>query len=100
MSYARQAYFAVTAFKFAVQTAVSRFGRFRLVPDAGTAFLTPEQAAAQDERLPGRRTVGTAGEGAGRVPGPVQLAEPGDAVADATAVWPDTREGPSSARSP
>jgi catalase len=35
-SYARQAYFAVTAFKFTGAAGVSRFGRFRLLPEAGT----------------------------------------------------------------
>ena len=43
-SFARQAYFAVTAFKFTNADGQSRFGRFRLVPEAGTEFLTPEQA--------------------------------------------------------
>ena len=44
-SYARQAYFAVTAFKFTNAAGESRFGRFRLRPEAGTEFLTSEQAA-------------------------------------------------------
>ena len=43
-SFARQAYFAVTAFKFTNADGQSRFGRFRLCPEAGTEFLTPEQA--------------------------------------------------------
>ena len=44
-SYARQAYFAITAFKFTNSAGQSRFGRFRLRPDAGIEFLTSEQAA-------------------------------------------------------
>ena len=44
-SFARQAYFAITAFKFTNSAGQSRFGRFRLRPEAGTEFLTPEQAA-------------------------------------------------------
>jgi catalase len=43
-SYARQAYFAITAFKFINLAGESRFGRFRIRPEAGTEFLTPEQA--------------------------------------------------------
>ena len=90
-SFARQAFFAVTAFKFTGADGTSRFGRFRLAPDAGTEFLTPEQAATKtsdflavefSQRL-------AAGPVTFRVR--VQLAEPGDDVTDSTAVWPDTR---------
>src|SRR5215471_2752617 len=43
-SYARQAYFAITAFQFTSADGQSRFGRFRIRPEAGTEFLTDEQA--------------------------------------------------------
>ena len=43
-SYARQAYFAITAFKFTNSAGQSRFGRFRLRPEAGIEWLTPEEA--------------------------------------------------------
>src|SRR5262245_40485502 len=46
-SYARQAYFAVTAFKFTNAEGQSRFGRFRLRPEAGTEFLTPDEATTK-----------------------------------------------------
>jgi catalase len=90
-SYARQAYFAITAFKFTNADGQSRFGRFRIRPDAGTEFLTPEQtahktvdflAAEMSERL-------ARGPEGFRVL--VQLAEPGDNIADATSEWPETR---------
>ena len=89
-SYARQNYFAITAFKFIDAQGVGRFGRYRIVPAAGTMFLTPEQAAAKtadflsadlSERL-------SAGPVALHVR--VQLAQDGDDVSDSTAVWPDT----------
>jgi catalase len=91
-SFARQAFFAMTAFKFTNSSGVSKFGRFRILPDAGTDFLTPEQAAAKttdflavelSERLP-RGPVGF------RVV--VQVARDGDEVTDVTAAWPDDRE--------
>jgi catalase len=90
-SFARQAYFAVTAFRFTNAAGEARFGRFRLRPEAGPAFLTAEEAAAKtadflaaemSERL-------ASGPAAFRVL--VQLAEPGDEVTDSTAVWPETR---------
>jgi catalase len=50
-SLARQPYFAVNAFKFTNAGGQSRFGRFRLVPDAGTNFLTPDQASSKTQRV-------------------------------------------------
>ena len=90
-SYARQAYFAITAFKFTGSAGQSRFGRFRLRPEAGTEFLPPEQAARKTAdflaaELSERLANGPAGF---RVL--VQLAEAGDDVIDSTAVWPESR---------
>ena len=91
-SFARQSYFAVTAFQFTNQHGQKRFGRFRIRPDAGNEFLTAEQAqdkpadflaAEMSERL-------TLGPVVFRVL--VQLAESGDDVTDSTAVWPETRQ--------
>jgi catalase len=90
-SFARQAYFAITAFKFTNPAGQSRFGRFRLRPEAGTEFLTAEQAqkktadflaAELSERL-ARGPVGF------RVL--VQLSEEADDVTNSTALWPETR---------
>ncbi len=44
-SFAREAFFAVTAFRFTNAAGVSRHGRFRIRPEAGTDYLTDEQAA-------------------------------------------------------
>lgn len=92
VSFARQAFFAVTAFKFTPATGGSRVGRFRLRPEAGTAFLTAEEAARKPSdflaaELSGRLAAGPVGF---RIV--VQLAAPGDDPTDATAVWPDDRE--------
>jgi catalase len=90
-SYARQAYFAITALKFTNSAGQSRFGRFRLQPEAETEFLTSEQAAKKTAdylaaELSERLAKGPAGF---RVL--VQLAETGDNVTDSTAIWPETR---------
>src|SRR5213596_1009955 len=44
-SFAREAFFAVTAFRFTNAEGVSRHGRFRIRPEAGTEYLTEEEAA-------------------------------------------------------
>jgi catalase len=90
-SYARQAFFAVTAFKFTNAAGVSRFGRFRLVPEAGTEFLTPEQAAAKTADFLSAELSERLTKGPVRFGIAVQLAQEGDVVDDATAVWPDDR---------
>ena len=90
-SFARQAYFAITAFKFTNAGGQSRFGRFRFQPEAGTEFLSLEQvhkkttdflAAEMSERL---------ARGPVKFRILVQLAEAGDKVDDATSLWPESR---------
>ncbi|QJX00966.1 catalase family peroxidase [Frigoriglobus tundricola] len=91
-SFARQAFYAITAFRFTSASGTTRTGRFRLLPDAGTEFLTPEQAAAKPSdflavELSDRLATGPVGF---RVL--VQLAEPGDEVTDSSIVWPESRQ--------
>jgi catalase len=90
-SFAREAFFAGTAFKFTNSTGVSRHGRFRVRPNAGTEYLSNEAAAAKspnflfDELGPR-----LAGEPV-KLGIFVQMAEPGDDVADASTTWPAGR---------
>jgi catalase len=90
-SYARQAYFAITAFKFTNADGQSRFGRFRLVPKAGTEYLTPEQAQAKTADFLAAEMSERLARGPVRFRVLVQLAEAGDEIADSTAIWPDSR---------
>jgi catalase len=90
-SFARQAFFAVTAFKFTSAEGTSRFGRFRLAPEAGTAFLTTEQAATKTSDFLTAELSQRLSKGPVKFRVLVQLAEAGDAVNDATAVWPESR---------
>jgi catalase len=92
VGYARQAYFAITAFKFTNANGQSRFGRFRLVPEAGIAFLTPEQAARKPADFLAAETSERLARGPVMFRMRVQLAEQGDEVADSTAIWPETRQ--------
>src|SRR5215467_3076619 len=46
-SFAREAFFAVTSFKFVNSSGVSRHGRFRIRPEDGTEYLSDAQAAAK-----------------------------------------------------
>jgi catalase len=90
-SFARQAYFAITAFQFTNAAGQSRFGRFRVVPEAGTEFLTAEQAQKKTADFLAAELSERLARGPVRFRVLVQLAEAGDKVNDATAVWPETR---------
>ncbi len=91
-SFAREAFFARTAFKFTNASGVSRYGRFIIRPEAGTEYLSNEAAAAKApnflfEELPLRLAKGPVKLGIF-----VQMAEPGDDVADASTSWPAGRK--------
>jgi len=90
-SFARESFFGVTAMRFTNKDGVSRYGRYRIVPDAGTDHL-PDAVAA------GKSTNFLFDELAERIArGPiafhifVQLANDGDTVDDATVHWPEDR---------
>jgi catalase len=90
-SFAREVFFAVTSFKFTNGDGLSRHGRFRVRPAAGTEYLSNEDAAKKsanflfDEISPrlAREPV--------RLGVFVQMADPGDDVTDASTAWPDGR---------
>jgi catalase len=90
-SFARQAYFAITAFKFTNAAGQSRFGRFRIVPEAGTEFLSPEQVAAKTTDFLTAEFSERLAKGAVKFRIVVQLAEAGDKVDDSTVLWPENR---------
>jgi len=90
-SFAREAFFAVTSFKFTNGDGVSRHGRFRIRPAAGTEYLSNADAAMKSANF----LFDEIGPRLAREPVKVgvfvQMAEPGDDVADASVPWPDSR---------
>jgi catalase len=90
-SFAREAFFAVTSFQFSNADGVSRHGRFRIRPEAGTEYLSNEQAAAKSANF----LFDEIGQRLARQPARlgvfVQMAGSGDNVADASVTWPDSR---------
>ncbi len=92
VSFATEAFFGVSAMEFENVQGVKRFGRFRLVPEAGVKHLTVEELAGKSEsflfdELHGRMMAGPLGF---RIQ--VQLADVEDVVDDSTIQWPETRE--------
>lgn len=91
-SFTREAFYGVTSFKFTNADGVSRHGRFRIRPEAGTEYLSNEQAAAKSkdflfDEIGPRLALASVKLGVF-----VQMAEPADDVADASVAWPDSRK--------
>jgi catalase len=91
-SFTREAFFAVTAFRFTNAEGQSRHGRFRLRPEAGTEYLTDEQAAQQPVDFLVDEIGPRLAQGPVRLAVLVQMAGPGDDVADASVTWPEGRD--------
>src|SRR5262249_26770788 len=79
------------SFKFTNADGVSRHGRFRIRPEVGTEYLSNEQAAAKSENFLFDELGPRLAKEAVRLGGFVQMAGPGDDVADASVTWPDSR---------
>jgi catalase len=90
-SFAREAYFGVTALRFTNKEGVSRYGRYRIVPEAGVEHLDDEAVKTKGanflyDELPARIAKGPVSFQI-----LVQIAGDNDIVDDATEHWPDER---------
>lgn len=91
VSFATEAFFGVTAFRFINQQGVAQYGRYRILPKAGVAHLDDATAKSKSENylfdeLERRITEGPIG-----LDIHVQIANEGDVVDDATIHWPAER---------
>jgi catalase len=91
-SFAREAFFAGTAFKFTNSSGVSRHGRFRIRPEAGTEYLSDQEAAAKSPNFLFEELGPRLAKQPVKLGVLVQMAEPGDDVADASTTWPSGRK--------
>lgn len=90
-SFAREAFFAVTSFKFTNGDGAHRHGRFRIRPEAGTEYLSDTDAAAKSKNFLFDELGQRLAKEPVRLSVFVQIAEPGDDVTDASQPWPDDR---------
>ncbi|WP_158944469.1 catalase family peroxidase [Granulicella sp. S190] len=91
-SFARESYFGVTAMKFTNEEGVSRFGRYRIIPEAGNDHLEDAAAAAKEPNYLMDEIVKRVAEEPVKFKILVQLANDGDVVDDATIHWPEDRK--------
>jgi catalase len=89
-SLARDTYYGVTAFQFTNAAGETRFGRYRIVPEAGNEYLSGEEIVRENhhyEELEFRLKQSPV-----RFKIYVQIAAPDDATDNATIHWPEDRE--------
>jgi catalase len=90
-SFAHESFFAVSAFKFTNAEGASRFGRYRILPAAGNAYLTEGEAAAQSRDFLFDEIKARIAREPVNLRIAVQVAEAGDITDDATVRWPENR---------
>ncbi len=90
-SFARESFFAVSAFKFTNADGTLRYGRYRVLPAAGNEYLNEAGAAAQTPNFLFDEIAKRVAKGAVKFRIAVQLAKGGDPTDDATVRWPEDR---------
>jgi catalase len=90
-SFARETYFGVTAMRFTNKDGVSRYGRYRIVPEAGNDHLDDATVAAKGADFLFKEIAERVAKGPIQFRILVQLADDGDVVDDATIHWPADR---------
>jgi catalase len=91
VSFAHESFFAVSAFKFTAGNGTTRFGRYRILPDAGSKYLDASSASAKSPNFLFDEIRERMASGPVKYNLVVQLAQDGDTLDDATVRWPETR---------
>jgi catalase len=90
--FAREAYFGLNAMRFINKNGGSRYGRFRILPEAGMDHLDADAAKAKDPNYLFEEIETRIAKEPVKFKVLVQLAEDGDKVDDVTVHWPDDRK--------
>ena len=90
-SFARESYFGVSAMRFSNKDGISRYGRYRIVPEAGTDYLDDVALAAKSPNYLFDELAERIAQDSIKFRIMVQLANEGDIVDDATVHWSSDR---------
>jgi catalase len=91
-SFAQESYFGLTAMRFINTAGVSRYGRYRILPEAGNEHLEAAVAAAKGPNYLYDELEQRIAKEPVKFKVVVQLAEDGDTVDDVTVPWPEDRK--------
>ena len=90
-SYGQASYHSEHAFKFTAADGTSRFGRYRWIPEAGEAFLSPDDAGKRGANFLREELESRLRNGPVAFKLLLQIAGETDPTDDATALWPADR---------
>jgi catalase len=90
-SFATETYFGVTAMRFINKDGVARYGRYRIVPEAGNQHLDDAATKAKSANYLFDEIAERVSKGPAKFKILVQVANEGDVVDDATIPWPEDR---------
>ena len=90
-SFAKESFFAVSAFKFTNPDGVSHYGRYRVLPVAGNEYLDETEAGRRGPDFLFDEIKERVAKEPVRFRVVMQLADEGDTVDDATVRWPEDR---------
>jgi catalase len=91
-SFARESFFAVSAFRFTNKDGASRYGRFQIHPEEGNDYLDAAIATKKNANFLFEEIDERLARGPIRLRIIVEMAKEGDNVSDATVTWPADRE--------
>ena len=91
-SFARESYYAISAFRFTNAGGASRYGRYRVLPVAGNEYLHDARAAAKTPNFLSDEIAARLTREPVRFRVLVQLAQEGDVTDDSTVRWPESRQ--------
>jgi catalase len=92
VSYGTLAYFGVNSFKFTSASGESQFVRYRFVPLAGEQFLDPATLKGKGPNYLSEEIASRASKGPIVYDWYAQIAAVGDAIADPSVAWPESRQ--------
>jgi catalase len=90
-SYGQASYYGEHAFRFSAADGTSRFGRYRWIPEAGEAYLSPDDAGTRSPNFLRDELESRLRKGPVVFRLVLQLAGEIDPVDDVTALWPANR---------
>jgi catalase len=91
-SFARESYFGLTAMRFINKDGVSRYGRYRILPEAGNEHLEPTAVAGKAPNYLFDELEERIAKEPVKFRVLAQVAEDGDTVDDVTVHWPEERK--------
>lgn len=91
-SLARETFFGVTAYAFTNANGETRFGRYHIVPEQGTDYLSEAEVSGPGANYHFDELITRVADGPIRFKILVQVAEAGDSTDNATVHWPESRE--------